>query len=218
MSRNTPLLRVNEIFKSIQGESSYTGIPCVFVRLTGCNLRCSYCDTTYAYDEGTEMLACEILKTIKGYGCKNVCVTGGEPLLQSSVNKLINLLKKSHYKIFVETGGSINIDMLPKAVTRIMDIKCPDSGMDKEMDWGNIERLKARDEVKFIISSKKDYEWAKRITRKYKLTDRAQILFGVAYGRMKPKALAGWILNDNLEVRFQLQLQKYIWPDNVRGV
>ena len=218
MSRNTPLLRVNEIFKSIQGESSYAGIPCVFVRLTGCNLRCSYCDTTYAYDEGTEMLACEILKTIKGYGCKNVCVTGGEPLLQSSVNKLINLLKKSHYKIFVETGGSINIDMLPKAVTRIMDIKCPDSGMEKEMDWDNIDRLKSSDEVKFIISSKKDYEWAKRITRKYKLTDRAQILFGVAYGRMKPKTLAGWILKDNLEVRFQLQLQKYIWPDKVRGV
>jgi len=218
MSRNTPLLRVNEIFKSIQGESSYAGIPCVFVRLTGCNLRCSYCDTTYAYDEGAEMSACEILKTIKGYGCKNVCVTGGEPLLQNSVTKLINLLKKSHYKIFVETGGSINIDMLPKAVTRIMDIKCPDSRMEKEMEWDNIDRLKSSDEVKFIISSKKDYEWAKRITRKYKLTDRAQILYGVAYGRMKPKTLAGWILKDNLEVRFQLQLQKYIWPDKTRGV
>ncbi len=218
MSNNSPLLRVNEIFKSIQGESSYAGIPCVFVRLTGCNLRCSYCDTTYAYDEGTEMSVNKILSTIKGYNYKNVCITGGEPLLQCSVNKLINFLKKSHYKIFVETGGSINIDKLPRAVTRIMDIKCPDSGMDKEMDWGNIERLKARDEVKFIISSKKDYEWAKRITRKYKLTDRAQILFGVAYGRMKPKTLAGWILKDNLEVRFQLQLQKYIWPNKVRGV
>lgn len=218
MNRNTPLLRVNEIFKSIQGESSYAGITCVFVRLTGCNLRCSYCDTTYAYEEGAEMSANEILSTIKGYNYKNVCVTGGEPLLQNSVTKLIDLLKKSHYKIFVETGGSINIDMLPKAVTRIMDIKCPDSGMEKEMDWGNIERLKARDEVKFIISSKKDYEWAKRITRKYKLTDKAQILFGVAYGRMKPKTLAGWILKDNLEVRFQLQLQKYVWPNKVRGV
>jgi len=218
MSRNTPLLRVNEIFKSIQGESSYAGIPSVFVRLTGCNLRCSYCDTTYAYDEGAEMSVNEILSTIKGYGCKNVCITGGEPLLQSSIIKLIDLLKKSHYKIFVETGGSINIDILPKAVTRIMDIKCPDSGMDKEMDWDNIDRLKSSDEVKFIISSKKDYEWAKRITRKYKLTDRAQILFGVTYGRMKPKTLAGWILKDNLEVRFQLQLQKYIWPDKVRGV
>ncbi len=218
MSRNTILLRVNEIFKSIQGESSYAGIPCVFVRLTGCNLRCSYCDTTYTYDEGTEMSANEILSTIKGYGCKNVCVTGGEPLLQSSVIKLIDLLKKSHYKIFVETGGSINIDMLPKAVTRIMDIKCPDSGMEKEMNWDNIDRLKSSDEVKFIISSKKDYEWAKRITRKYKLTDKTQILFGVAYGRMKPKTLAGWILKDNLVVRFQLQLQKYIWPNKVRGV
>jgi len=218
MSRNTPLLRVNEIFKSIQGESSYAGIPSVFVRLTGCNLRCSYCDTTYAYDEGAEMSVNEILSTIKGYGCKNVCITGGEPLLQSSIIKLIDLLKKSHYKIFVETGGSINIDILPKAVTRIMDIKCPDSGMDKEMDWDNIDRLKSSDEVKFIILSKKDYEWAKRITRKYKLTGRAQILFGVAYGRMKPKTLAGWILKDNLEVRFQLQLQKYIWPDKVRGV
>jgi 7-carboxy-7-deazaguanine synthase len=160
----------------------------------------------------------KIISTIKGYNYKNVCITGGEPLLQYSVNKLINLLKKSHYKIFVETGGSLNIDKLPRAVTRIMDIKCPDSGMEKEMDWDNIDRLKSSDEVKFIISSKKDYEWAKRITRKYKLTDRAQILFGVTYGRMKPKTLAGWILKDNLEVRFQLQLQKYIWPDKVRGV
>ncbi len=164
------------------------------------------------------MSASKILNTVKGYGCKNVCVTGGEPLLQNSVTKLINLLKKSHYKIFVETGGSINIDKVPKAVTRIMDIKCPDSGMDKEMDWKNIERLKASDEVKFIISSKKDYEWAKRITRKFKLTDRAQILFGIAYGKMKPKTLAGWILKDNLDVRVQLQLQKYIWPDKERGV
>ncbi len=218
MSRNDPLLRVNEIFKSIQGESSYAGIPCVFVRLTGCNLRCSYCDTTYAYDEGAEMSVDEILNSIKGHGCKNVCITGGEPLLQNNVTKLINLLKKTRYKIFVETGGSINIDKLPKAVTRIMDIKCPDSGMDKEMDWENIERLKHKDEAKFIISSKKDYEWAKRITRKYKLIDRAQILFGVAHGRMKPKTLAGWILKDNLDVRFQLQLHKYIWPNKSRGV
>ena len=218
MNKNDPILRVNEIFKSIQGESSYAGIACVFVRLTGCNLRCSYCDTTYAYDEGAEISVNEILSTIKGYGCKNVCITGGEPLLQTNVTKLINLLKKNYYKIFVETGGSINIDKLPKAVTRIMDIKCPDSGMDKKMDWGNIERLKHKDEAKFIISSKKDYEWAKRIIKKYKLIDRTQILFGVAYGKMKPKTLAGWILKDNLDVRFQLQLQKYIWPDKTKGV
>ena len=164
------------------------------------------------------MSVSKILSTIKGCGCKNVCITGGEPLLQNSVTKLINILKKNRYKIFVETSGSINIDKLPKAVIRIMDIKCPDSGMDKEMDWQNIERLKARDEVKFIVSSKKDYEWAKRIARKYKLIDRAHILFGVAHGKMKPKTLAGWILKDNLDVRFQLQLQKYIWPDKARGV
>ena len=218
MSKNGPLLRVNEIFKSIQGESSYAGIPCVFVRLTGCNLRCSYCDTTYAYNEGTEMSVNEILNTIKGYGCKNVCITGGEPLLQNSVTKLINLLKKNRYKIFVETGGSIDIDILPKIVIRIMDIKCPDSGMDKEMDWKNIKRLKQKDEVKFIISSKEDYEWAKKITKKYKLIERVHILFGVAYGRLKPKALAGWILNDKLDVRLQLQLHKYIWPDKAKGV
>ena len=211
-------MHINEIFKSIQGESTYAGVPCVFVRLTGCKLRCLYCDTTYAYDEGTEMSVNKIFNKIKGYDCKNVCITGGEPLLQKNVTKLINLLKKNRYKIFVETGGSINIDMLPKAVTRIMDIKCPDSGMDKEMNWENIERLKHKDEAKFIISSKKDYEWAKRITRKYKLMDRVQILFGVAHGRMKPKTLAGWILKDNLNVRFQLQIQKYIWPDKTRGI
>ncbi|MFQ5787118.1 MAG: radical SAM protein [Thermodesulfobacteriota bacterium] len=218
MSKNGALLSVNEIFKSIQGESSYAGIPCVFVRLTGCNLRCSYCDTTYAYDEGAEMSVSEILNKIKGYGGKNVCITGGEPLLQNNVTKLINLLKKCHYKIFVETGGSINVDLLPKTVIRIMDIKCPGSGMDKEMDWENIKRLKHKDEVKFIISSKKDYEWAKRITKKHKLIDRVQILFGVAYGRLKPKSLAGWILKDKLDVRLQLQLHKYIWPDKTKGV
>ena len=218
MSKNGPILRVNEIFKSIQGESSYAGIPCVFVRLTGCNLKCSYCDTTYAYYKGTEMSINEILNTIKRYGGKNVCITGGEPLLQKNVTKLLSLLRMNNYKIFVETGGSINIDLLPKAVTKIMDIKCPDSGMDNEMDWENIERLKHKDEVKFIVSSKKDYEWAKRITRKYKLIDRVQILFGVAHGRLKPKTLVGWILKDNLGVRFQLQLQKYIWPDKAKGV
>ncbi|OHB36046.1 MAG: 7-carboxy-7-deazaguanine synthase [Planctomycetes bacterium GWA2_40_7] len=219
MSKNNSPLRVNEIFMSIQGESTYAGIPCVFVRLTGCNLRCSYCDTTYAYVEGSDMSVNEILNKIKRYGCKSVCITGGEPLQQKNVTKLINLLKKNLYKIFVETGGSINIDFLPKSVIRIMDIKCPDSGMNKEMDWKNIERLKARDEVKFIISSKKDYEWAKRIARKYKLLDRVQtLLFGVAHGRLRPKTLAGWILKDNLDVRFQLQLHKYIWPDKARGV
>ncbi len=211
-------LRVNEIFKSIQGESTYAGIPCVFVRLTGCNLRCSYCDTTYAYEEGVDMSVNEIVNKIEGYDCKNVCITGGEPLLQTNVYKLINLLKTKSYKIFVETNGALNIDLLPGNIIRVMDVKCPDSGMNKKMDWRNLERLRGDDEVKFVLSSKKDYEWAKRIVRKRNLPDKTNVLFGSAYGKLKPKSLAGWILKDRLNVRLQLQLHRIIWPDKTRGV
>ncbi len=211
-------LRVNEIFKSIQGESTYAGIPCVFVRLTGCNLRCSYCDTTYAYEEGIDISVNEIVDKIEDYDYKNVCITGGEPLLQKNVYKLINLLKTKSYKIFVETNGALNIDLLPGNIIRIMDVKCPDSGMNKEMDWRNLERLRGDDEVKFVMSSKKDYEWAKRIVRKHNLPDKTNVLFGSAYGKLKSKSLAGWILKDRLNVRLQLQLQRIIWPDKTRGV
>ncbi len=209
--------RVNEIFKSIQGESTYAGVPCVFVRLTGCNLRCSYCDTTYAYEEGIDMSVNEIVNKIKGYNCKNVCITGGEPLLQRNVHKLITILKTKSYKIFVETNGAMNIDLLPGNIIRIMDVKCPDSGLNKEMDWRNLERLRGDDEVKFVLSSKKDYEWAKRIVRKHNLPDKTKVLFGSAYGKLKPKSLAGWILKDRLNVRLQLQLHRIIWPDKTRG-
>jgi 7-carboxy-7-deazaguanine synthase len=218
MSKKDVSLRVNEIFKSIQGESTYAGIPCTFVRLTGCNLRCSYCDTTYAYEEGIEMTANEIIMKIEGYGCKNVCITGGEPLIQKNIVKLITLLKKNKYKIFVETNGAVNIDSLPVNIIRIIDIKCPDSGMNKEMDWNNLERLRGADEVKFVISSKKDYEWAKRILRKHNLPNKTNVLFGSAYGKLKPESLAEWILKDKLDVRLQLQIHKYIWPDKQRGV
>jgi len=218
MTQKKHLLRVNEIFKSIQGESSYAGIPCVFVRLTGCNLRCSYCDTTYAYDEGSDMLLNEIINAISRYRCRNVCITGGEPLLQQNISKLIKQLKKNHFNVFIETNGSLNIDLLPKGVIKIMDIKCPSSCMDQEMDWKNFKRLKHKDEVKFVISSKKDYEWAKEITRKYKLIENLTVLFGLVHGKLKPKTLAGWILKDGLDVRLQLQLHKIIWPDHTRGV
>jgi 7-carboxy-7-deazaguanine synthase len=218
MSLKEGFLRVNEIFKSIQGESTYAGTPCVFVRLTGCNLRCSYCDTTYAYEEGKNMSVYKIVNKIEDYKCKNVCITGGEPLIQRNVIKLINLLKKNRYKIFVETNGALNLDLLPGNIIRIMDVKCPDSGMNKEMDWGNLERLRGADEVKFVISSKKDYEWAKRIVRKHDLPNKTSVLFGSAYGKLKPKSLAEWILKDKLDVRLQLQLHKYIWPDKARSV
>ena len=218
MSKKEPLLRINEIFKSIQGESTYAGILCVFVRLTGCNLRCSYCDTTYAYDEGSAMSLNEIIKRVNGYGCRNVCITGGEPLLNEHISKLTKLLKKYLFKVFIETNGSQNIDILPKGIVRIVDIKCSDSGMEQEMDWKNIKRLNRTDEVKFIISSKKDYEWAKGITKKYKIIDSTTVLFGLAHGKLKPKTLAGWILKDGLDIRLNLQLHKIIWPDKVSGV
>ncbi len=160
----------------------------------------------------------EIIKEIEGYGCKNVCITGGEPLLQKNTYKLINLLKKENYKIFIETNGSMDMNLLPKYVIRIMDVKCPDSGMNKEMDWKNLERLRGDDEVKFVMSSRKDYEWAKRIVKKHNLPDRTKVLFGSAYGKLKPKSLAGWILKDKLNVRLQLQLHRIIWPDKTRGV
>lgn len=218
MTKKDHSVRINEIFLSIQGESSYAGIPCIFVRLTGCNLRCLYCDTTYAYNAGSVMSLDEILNRVKGYEYKNVCITGGEPLLHENINKLINLLKKNHFKVYIETNGSLNIDVLPKGIVRIVDIKCPDSGMEQEMDWQNIKRLKNKDEVKFIISSKRDYEWAKRVTIKYKIIDRATVLFGLAHRALKPRTLAGWILKDGLDVRLQLQLHKIIWPDKARGV
>jgi 7-carboxy-7-deazaguanine synthase len=218
MSKKEPLLRVNEIFKSIQGESTYAGIPCIFVRLTGCNLRCSYCDTAYAYDEGLVISLSEIIERVKRYECRNVCITGGEPLLQENINKMINLLKKNHFNVYIETNGSQNIDILPKGIVRIVDIKCPGSGMEQEMDWKNIKRLTCNDEVKFIISSKRDYEWAKEITKKYKIVDRTTVLFGLAHGKLKPKTLAGWILKDGLDVRLQLQLHKIVWPDKTRCV
>jgi 7-carboxy-7-deazaguanine synthase len=218
MSKKETLLRVNEIFKSIQGESTYAGIPCIFVRLTGCNLRCSYCDTAYAYDEGLVISLGEIIERVKRYECRNVCITGGEPLLQENINKMINLLKKNHFNVYIETNGSQNIDILPKGIVRIVDIKCPGSGMEQEMDWKNIKRLTCNDEVKFIISSKRDYEWAKEITKKYKIIDRTTVLFGLAHGKLKPKTLAGWILKDGLDVRLQLQLHKIVWPDKTRCV
>ncbi len=218
MAKKRLFLRVNEIFKSIQGESSYAGIPCVFVRLTGCNLRCTFCDTTYAYDEGSDMSLNEIMSAISGYRCKNVCITGGEPLLQQNVSTLINQLKKNLFKVFIETNGSLNIGLLPKGVIKIIDIKCPGSSMDQEMDWKNFKRLNHKDEVKFVISSKNDYEWAKEITKKYKIVKKATVLFGLVHGKLKPKTLADWILKDGLEVRLQLQLHKIIWPDKTRGV
>ncbi len=205
-------LKVNEIFKSIQGESTYAGLPCSFIRLTGCNLRCSYCDTTYAFEKGIDMTLEEILTDMELLGCNLVEVTGGEPLLQEGTGGLIKELLGQGYKVLVETNGSLNIDTISEEAIRIVDIKCPGSGMSERMDWKNIERLKPADEVKFVLSSREDYDWAKAVIDKYDLLEKSKVLMSVAFGRLDPRPLAEWILNDGLEVRLQLQLHRYIWP------
>ncbi|HHT9120191.1 MAG TPA: radical SAM protein [Candidatus Hypogeohydataceae bacterium YC41] len=205
-------LKVNEIFKSIQGESTYAGLPCSFIRLTGCNLRCSYCDTVYAFEKGIDMSFDEILSDMELLGCNLIEITGGEPLHQEGTSEVVKELLGQGYKVLVETNGTLNIDVLPEGTVRIVDIKCPGSGMAERMDWKNMERLWKTDEVKFVLSSREDYEWSKVIIDKYALTEKSKVLMSVAFGRLEPRPLAHWILQDGLEVRLQLQLHRYIWP------
>lgn len=211
-------MKVNEIFKSIQGESTYAGLPCTFVRLTGCNLRCSYCDTTYAYEEGEELTTEEVLARIQTLDCSLIEVTGGEPLLQKDVYALITKLLERGCQVLLETNGSLDISHVDPRAIRIMDIKCPDSGMSGRMDWKNLERLKENDEVKFVLSSRDDYQWAKAIVSQYDLGKKVVVLLSPAFERLEARTLAKWILHDVLPVHLQLQLQKYIWPPGTRGV
>ncbi len=212
-----PLL-VNEIFKSIQGESWFAGLPCVFVRLTGCNLRCNYCDTKYAYEAGEEFSIAELLVKIADYQCPMVDITGGEPLLQDETPELAETLLEKAKTVLVETNGSLDIDMLPEGVVRIVDVKCPDSGQTEKMLWENMDRLVKTDEVKFVLQSKGDYEWAKSVVEDYELLGRCIVLFSPAFGTLQPRRLAEWMLADNLTVRLNLQLHKYIWSPDKRGV
>ena len=211
-------MKINEIFKSIQGETSYAGIPSAFVRVTGCNLRCNYCDTTYAYDEGNEMSLSTILECIARFKTKIVCVTGGEPLSNNDTPFLLEALLDKNYTVLVETNGSYDIRTIPQEVIKIMDIKCPDSNMSDLMNWQNIKYLTKFDEVKFVLSSRKDYDWTKAVIYKYNLSEVANILIGTVFGAISPKMVVQWILEDNLDVRFQLQLHKYIWEPHTRGV
>lgn len=211
-------LKVNEIFKSIQGESWFAGLPCVFIRLTGCNLRCTYCDTTYAYEEGDELSVEEVLKRVAAYNCPMVEITGGEPLLQEETPKLAAALLQKARAVLVETNGTLDIDVLPKGIVRIVDVKCPDSGESGKMLWENMDRLVKTDEVKFVLQSRRDYEWAKAIVADYQLLRRCMVLFSPAFGVLEPRVLAGWILEDSLSVRLNLQLHKYIWTPEERGV
>lgn len=211
-------MKINEIFESIQGETSYAGLPCIFIRITGCNLRCSYCDTTYAYEDGTEMPIGSILQYVDQFTSKLVCVTGGEPLLNKDSPLLIKDLLDKDYRVLVETNGSCDINILPKKAVKIMDIKCPDSNMSHLMHWQNVKYLSKSDEVKFVLRSQRDYEWAKMIIHKYRLPEVTNILIGTVFGTVSPGSVVRWVLEDGLDARIQLQLHKYIWEPQTRGV
>jgi 7-carboxy-7-deazaguanine synthase len=204
---------ITEIFKSIQGESSYAGLPCSFIRTTGCNLRCVWCDTEYAFHGGREMTIPEILSAIEPHGCRLVELTGGEPLLQPDLPELAKRLLERGYRVLVETGGALDIRVLPADVIRIVDVKCPDSGMTGHMNWQNFERLQPADEIKFVINSRSDYDWAKQVLQERRLHDRNLILFSPVFGTLPPARLAEWILEDRLPVRFQFQLHKALWGE-----
>lgn len=212
------MLKVNEIYFSIQGESTFAGLPCIFIRLTYCNLRCTYCDTEYAFYEGKEITIAEILNEINKYDCKLVELTGGEPLVQPEAITLMKILCENGYQVLLETGGSLPISGIDPRVKIILDLKCPSSAMMKKNLYQNIDHLKNSDELKFVIGTREDYEWAKGILNKYKLMDRCTVLFSVVFGILEPVELVNWILEDNLNVRFQLQMHKYIWDPVMKGV
>jgi len=212
------LLKVNEIYLSIQGESTQAGLPCVFVRLTYCNLRCTYCDTEYAFYEGKDYTIDQVIKEIGKYDCQLVEVTGGEPLVQEECKDLMNRLCNEGYVVMLETGGSLPVKDVDQRVMIIMDFKCPSSGMMKKNLYENINYIKPTDEIKFVVGNREDYEWSKEIIEKYNLTSKCNILFSVVFGELEPVTLVGWILEDKLNVRFQLQMHKFIWAPDTKGV
>lgn len=213
------MLKVNEIFYSIQGEGTSAGLLCVFVRLTYCNLRCTYCDTEYAFYDGKDMEISEIISEVKKYQCNLVEITGGEPLVQ--MNECLALMKQfcdEGFQVLIETGGSLPIKGIDQRVKIIMDLKCPSSGMVKKNLYENINYLKSTDELKFVIGSREDYDWTLDVIRKYQLINKCEILFSVVFGKLEPIQLVNWILEDKLNVRFQLQIHKFIWHPETKGV
>ncbi len=218
VENTTGTLVINEIFHSIQGESSHIGMPCVFVRLTYCNIRCNYCDTEYAFYEGKPMLIADIIQTVRSFKCNLVEVTGGEPLFQENVHDLLKQLCDEGFEVLLETGGSLDIATTDSRVKRIVDFKCPSSAMMKKNMWENARHLKSGDEVKFVIGSREDYDWSKEKIREYNIDAACPVLMSVVFGKLEPVQLAEWILKDGLNVRYQLQMHKYIWHPETRGV
>jgi 7-carboxy-7-deazaguanine synthase len=214
-----PTLTINEIYFSIQGESTWAGWPCVFVRLTFCDLRCNYCDTEYAFYEGKKQALSEIVGAVKKFGCQLVEITGGEPLLQKNVLPLMTMLADAQHTVLLETSGVHDISSVDSRVHRIMDLKTPGSGECDRNLFSNIEYLTQRDEVKFVIGSREDYEWSREKVLQYVLPDRCRaVLFSPIFGRIDAREIVEWILADNLRVRFQLQMHKFIWNPTKRSV
>jgi 7-carboxy-7-deazaguanine synthase len=211
-------LIVNEIFHSIQGESTRTGLPCVFVRLTACNLRCTYCDTAYAFTEGAPASLEEILEAIRQYRCNRVEITGGEPLLQEPVYELMTALCDLGYEVLLETGGSLDISGVDRRVRRIVDFKCPGSGMADRNFWGNVRHLRETDEVKFVVGDRADFDWSLARAREEGLLGRVPVIVSPVFGRLDPAGLAAWVLESGEDLRMQIQLHKVVWEPSRRGV
>lgn len=213
-------MRITEIFYSIQGESSFAGLPCVFVRLTWCNLRCTWCDSEYTFSGGEEMSVDEVMEIVEGYGCKLVEVTGGEPLVQKrECAELVRRLCDQGYTVLIETGGSLDASVLDDRAIKILDVKCPGSGEADRNFWPNLERLNPRDEVKFVIRDRADFEYALSIIDRYRLNERAPaVLFSPVWGAAELRDFADWVLRSGTHGRMQLQLHKYIWGPEAKGV
>lgn len=213
------MLTINEIFHSIQGESTYVGRPCVFVRLTGCDLRCTWCDTPYAFVEGRGMSIDEVVRSVAHFDCALVEITGGEPLLQEDVYPLMDRLIEQGYTVLLETGGHLSVARVPDRVVKVIDVKCPASGESAKNHWANLERLDVRDQVKFVIQDRGDYEFARDVVERHSLDRRVStVLFSPVHGVLQPHTLADWVLADRLSVRVQLQVHKLIWGADARGV
>ena len=215
---NARSLRVTEIFHSIQGESTRAGEPCVFVRLTGCPLRCTWCDTAYAFEGGTDMSVEAVVEQVRGYGCSLVEVTGGEPLAQSAAVDLITRLCEERFEVLIETSGAIDVSPVDPRAIIILDVKCPGSEMDDRMCWENLRAIRQQDQIKFVIGDRRDYEWAVAVVKQYRLTEKCPVLFSPVFGVQELQPLAEWILRDRLPVRLQVQLHKLIWDPDRRGV
>ena len=213
------MLTVNEIFHSIQGESTHAGRPCVFVRLTACDLRCSWCDTPYAFHEGRKMSVDEVVGRVREYGCDVVEITGGEPLLQKEVYPLMQRLLDEGRTVMLETGAHLSAEAVPGAVIRVIDVKCPGSGESAKNHWANLDNLRPTDEIKFVIKDRADFDYAVDVIRRHDLSPRvAAVLLSPVHGVLAPATLTGWLLESGIDARLQLQAHKYIWSPETRGV